>query len=409
MGKNFRKMAALICMIGLMVCLAACGSKSEPENAVRAMPEAESLAESGESLAESGESLEESAESADTTAPVLEAKGTEFPLMKSIAAEDLVSATDETDEKVALLIIACDGDAEVAAGGESVIFKSSGAYHVGVMATDSAGNSTKGTVDVTAVNKVLPEIKLERTKLELNDGDTGYDFRKIASASSTVYGDLTESITVDDSQVRFGVPGEYEVVYHVADKDGNERGASLAVIIKDKTAPVLNVPVTEFAVTVGDEKPDYLAGVTAKDRVDGDLTEKVQVDDLSVNYGAAGTYPLVFLVADAADNLIKVEVTVKVSEPAPTPTPEPTPTPTPTPEVTPTEAPTPEVTPTVQAAPEPTQAPKETYILNTNTKKFHYPWCSSVKKMSAKNKREFTGTRDEVTDMDYTPCQRCNP
>ena len=50
-----------------------------------------------------------------------------------------------------------------------------------------------------------------------------------------------------------------------------------------------------------------------------------------------------------------------------------------------------------------------TYILNTNTKKFHYPSCSSVNKMSEKNKQEYTGSRDEVIAMGYDPCQRCNP
>ena len=50
-----------------------------------------------------------------------------------------------------------------------------------------------------------------------------------------------------------------------------------------------------------------------------------------------------------------------------------------------------------------------TYILNTNTKKFHYPSCSSVSSMSEKNKQEFSGNRDEVISMGYAPCKRCNP
>lgn len=50
-----------------------------------------------------------------------------------------------------------------------------------------------------------------------------------------------------------------------------------------------------------------------------------------------------------------------------------------------------------------------TYILNTNTHKFHYPSCSSVSQMSEKNKQSFTGTRDEVIAMGYDPCGRCNP
>lgn len=51
----------------------------------------------------------------------------------------------------------------------------------------------------------------------------------------------------------------------------------------------------------------------------------------------------------------------------------------------------------------------DTYILNKNTKKFHYPSCSSVSDMKEKNKQEFTGSRNEVIAMGYTPCKRCNP
>jgi DNA-entry nuclease len=50
-----------------------------------------------------------------------------------------------------------------------------------------------------------------------------------------------------------------------------------------------------------------------------------------------------------------------------------------------------------------------TYILNTNTKVFHYPTCSSVKQMSEKNKKSYNGTRSEAIDLGYKPCGRCNP
>ena len=49
------------------------------------------------------------------------------------------------------------------------------------------------------------------------------------------------------------------------------------------------------------------------------------------------------------------------------------------------------------------------YILNTNTKKFHYPTCSSVNDMKEKNKQEFFGTRDEAISNGYSPCGRCKP
>lgn len=51
----------------------------------------------------------------------------------------------------------------------------------------------------------------------------------------------------------------------------------------------------------------------------------------------------------------------------------------------------------------------ETYILNTSTKKFHYPSCSSVQQMKESNKETFTGSRDDVIKRGYDPCKRCNP
>lgn len=59
-----------------------------------------------------------------------------------------------------------------------------------------------------------------------------------------------------------------------------------------------------------------------------------------------------------------------------------------------------------------TSAPVSTgteYILNTNTKKFHYPSCSSVKQMKASNKKEYTGSRDNLIAQGYDPCKKCNP
>ena len=49
------------------------------------------------------------------------------------------------------------------------------------------------------------------------------------------------------------------------------------------------------------------------------------------------------------------------------------------------------------------------YVLNTNSHKFHYPDCSSVSDMNPKNRQDFSGTRDEVIAMGYQPCKRCKP
>lgn len=75
-------------------------------------------------------------------------------------------------------------------------------------------------------------------------------------------------------------------------------------------------------------------------------------------------------------------------------------------------APTPTPEPEEQPSEEPdtgNQSSQASYILNTNTKKFHYPSCSSVDDMKEKNKQEFFGSRDEAVAQGYSPCGRCKP
>ena len=77
-----------------------------------------------------------------------------------------------------------------------------------------------------------------------------------------------------------------------------------------------------------------------------------------------------------------------------------------------TPVPQPETDTAVQITPESSvsqESRETTYVLNTNTKKFHYPTCSSVDDMKEKNKQIYTGSRDEVINMGYVPCKRCNP
>lgn len=73
--------------------------------------------------------------------------------------------------------------------------------------------------------------------------------------------------------------------------------------------------------------------------------------------------------------------------------------------VTPTPSPEPEKQEPVNGS----EASQADYILNTNTKKFHYTTCSSVNDMKEKNKQEFFGTRDEAISNGYSPCGCCKP
>ena len=67
---------------------------------------------------------------------------------------------------------------------------------------------------------------------------------------------------------------------------------------------------------------------------------------------------------------------------------------------------TPVTTTTTTAATDPYSI---TYVLNTNTMKFHKSTCSSVDTISKRNYDTFTGSRDDLIAMEYSPCKTCKP
>lgn len=49
------------------------------------------------------------------------------------------------------------------------------------------------------------------------------------------------------------------------------------------------------------------------------------------------------------------------------------------------------------------------YVLNTGSHKFHLPECSSVSSIKDENRKDYTGSRDELIADGYTPCGSCKP
>lgn len=72
-------------------------------------------------------------------------------------------------------------------------------------------------------------------------------------------------------------------------------------------------------------------------------------------------------------------------------------------------APEPPLESSVNESETPVTQQGKTYVLNTNTKKFHIPSCSSVKTIKANNYAEYVGTAAEVEAMGYAGCKKCNP
>lgn len=86
----------------------------------------------------------------------------------------------------------------------------------------------------------------------------------------------------------------------------------------------------------------------------------------------------------------------------------PPPTQTETREITNEEVQLPE--PEAAEEPRPDEDPQTAaYILNTNIKKFHKPYCRSAKQIKPGNRQETGDAREDLLARGYSPCGNCRP
>lgn len=103
---------------------------------------------------------------------------------------------------------------------------------------------------------------------------------------------LEEDKTV--SELRFDTVGEYTLEIGAKDRAGNETTGELKVIVD--TPPAFE-GVHDFYLVPGSE-PDYREAVTARDDVDGNLTDSIRIDDSDVKLDQEGRYTLRYVAQD---------------------------------------------------------------------------------------------------------------
>ena len=146
----------------------------------------------------------------------------------------------------------------------------------------------------------------------------GESFDPLAGVTATDKedGDLTSQIKVT-GKVDTAKEGNYPLTYSVTDSAGNETIAKRVITVEKKE--ISNEKPKFFGVnnqtiTVG-ESFDPLAGVTATDKEDGDLTDQIKVTG-SVDTTKAGVYTLAYSVTDSDGNTTRQERTITVKQKA---------------------------------------------------------------------------------------------
>ena len=136
--------------------------------------------------------------------------------------------------------------------------------------------------------KAVPAISLIGEKTIVLEGGTPF---KDPGFSATIDGeDATKSV---------------EVNYDALDNTKNTVVEARTVEVVDTTAPVINISGEKSVkIPIGTEYKD--AGATAADKVDGDLSAQIKVDN-GVDVNKKGKYTVTYTVSDGAGNIAKAE------------------------------------------------------------------------------------------------------
>ncbi|MBC2080402.1 DUF5011 domain-containing protein [Listeria booriae] len=217
--------------------------------------------------------------------------GASFNPLAGMSASD----TEDGDITANVTITANDVDANQA-----------GTYHVTYSVTDSDDNTTTKTITITVLTNEKPVI----TAADITQkAHRSIDPMAGVTASDLEDGDLTANIKIIANDINIDVPGEYHVTYSVLDSDGNETEKTITVTILSNDAPVIHGQDVTFKAG---KAFDPMAGVTASDTEDGDITSTIEMTANDVNPDVAGVYHVTYSVTDADGNTTEATYTVTV-------------------------------------------------------------------------------------------------
>ncbi len=199
---------------------------------------------------------------------------------------------------------------------EKLDFDDIGTYLVKFSITNNLGNTSEVISKLHIVDKTKPIILSDKeVDILVNDKKTVEEIIKLFKVSVTDnFDDLTlDDVEVDMNDVDFSKVGTYKIIFSIKDQSGNISKKKVKLNVLSNEEP--EIKGVDEAIIYKDEKFDYLYGVSAQDKEDGNVTESIEVKG-TVDTSTLGDYILEYSVVDSDLNKVSVKrkVTVKGQE-----------------------------------------------------------------------------------------------
>lgn len=214
-----------------------------------------------------------------------------------------ISADDETDGDLTGLITVT-GTVNTAVAGT---------YQLTYSVTNTQNQTTTVQRTVTVVAPVIAKPTISGAiNREITVGDS-FDAMAGVTAADAADGDLTAAISVSGT-VDSTVAGVYELTYSVTNSQNETTTVTRTITVSPKPVvkPVIS-GVADREISVGDSF-DAMAGITASDAIDGDLTAAI-VADGNVDTNTPGVYTVSYSVTNSGGETTVAEATVTVKDP----------------------------------------------------------------------------------------------
>ena len=179
-----------------------------------------------------------------------------------------------------------------------------GTYQITYEVTDSSNLTTTKTITILVKVNEKPVINASDIEMLINT-----ELKQNVTATDKEDGNITSRIKTTKNTVNTKVAGVYEITYEVTDSYNQKTTKTIKVTVLKDQNPVINA--TNKEIVVGTEFKE-LDGVTATDKEDGNITNKIKVIENTVNTNSKGTYKVTYEVVDSANNKTTKTIEVKV-------------------------------------------------------------------------------------------------